>query len=459
MTIIRNAATAQINSLGVQKVDKNKEYRLISYSMPVQTEDGLLLYNNLTDELVLLDSSEQDILDKKNIESKVFINLIEKWYLVPVDYDDLKLCVQVNDFMRFLYEIQEHNKPITEYTILPTTDCNARCFYCYELGRSRINMTDTIASDVADYIIKSCKGEKVTFRWFGGEPLYNLKAIDIICSKLKASGIEYSSGMISNGYLFDKETVEKAINLWNLQQVQITLDGTEEIYNRCKAFIYKDVNPYKIVLENIEMLLQTGIHVKIRMNADDHNMHDLFKLTDILHENYGKYSNISVYSQLIFEDTGNNKQRSQEKKDIILKEHGKLLEHIKKRGFLTKYTLDGYLRFRQCMADNPRATTILPDGHLGRCEHFSESHFWGSIYSDEKDYDVINLFKKVKTLPSECDYCPIRPACIQLEMCPDLPKSCTESIRKSYIVNTTNRIFNTYIEYKTGIKQKSDLWN
>lgn len=461
MEIIRNANAAEIGCLGKQVVNTNKEYRAIAYSLRVECEDGLLLYNNLTNELLLLNTEEQAELEKQDITSEAFKTLIEKWFFVPKEHNDVKLCNQLNSFMRMVTEAASSNTPITQYGVFTTTDCNARCFYCFEAGRKRINMTEKTASDVADFIIKSCRGEKVTFRWFGGEPLYNSVAIDIICTKLRDSGIDFQSGMVSNGYLFDEAVVQKAVGLWNLQQVQITLDGTEEVYNRCKAFIYKDCeSPYKRVMRNIELLLKAGINVKIRMNADEHNMEDLYALTDILHNKFGGDKNLTVYSHLIFEDTGNNRNRTAEKQREIFVAHAKLVAYINSKGFETKYNLHDYLRYQQCMADCPSATTILPDGHLGRCEHFSEDNFYGSIYSDEKDYEVINRFKKVWVMPECCDNCPVRPSCLQLEECPDLPKQpCTDYLLKSYIINLRNRILNTYIEYKTGESQKTDLWD
>ena len=77
-------------------------------------------------------------------------------------------------------------------------------------------MNEKTANDVADYIINASKGNSdIKLRWFGGEPLYNAKIIDIICRKLKNCNVSYTSEIISNGYLFDDENVFKAASLWN----------------------------------------------------------------------------------------------------------------------------------------------------------------------------------------------------------------------------------------------------
>ena len=449
MEIIKKSGTGEMACLGTQTVDYSKEYRVITYNMQVRSDDGLLFYNNLTGELILIDEVEEQVVRNRDMSSTIFIELIEKWYFVPMDCDDIKLCNQVNHLMHLICDADSNSvrKSITEYTILTTTDCNARCFYCYEMGRERIKMSDKTANDVADFIARSCGGKSITFRWFGGEPLYNLNAIDIICKKLQDNDIEYKSTMISNGYLFDDQIIKKAVELWKLDLVQITLDGTEKIYNKCKAYIYSNVNPYNRVILNIKKLLDVGITVKIRMNADKHNLSDLFDLTDILYDNFGEYKNLIVYSNLLFENEKN--QRNYEQRKDLFNKHSELIEYIENKNMAVKYTLENYLRYRQCMADNPGATVILPDGHLGRCEHFSDTDFWGSIYNEQIDVNVIEKFKRVRELPKKCDTCVLKPACIQLENCPDLPRECDELYKESYIINTKKRIMNTYIDYKT----------
>lgn len=57
---------------------------------------------------------------------------------VPQEMDDQKYADHVRFIRRTMQKKPEH---ITNYVIFTTTDCNARCFYCYELGRSRIPMS------------------------------------------------------------------------------------------------------------------------------------------------------------------------------------------------------------------------------------------------------------------------------------------------------------------------------
>lgn len=83
-----------------EKRAEGQSYRLMTYVVQQPIDDGVLLYNTLTCSLVLLT------------------------LLKPAA------------------------KAITNYTILTTTGCNARCFYCYEKGTKPVTMTAETA-DVA----------------------------------------------------------------------------------------------------------------------------------------------------------------------------------------------------------------------------------------------------------------------------------------------------------------------
>lgn len=450
MRIISNPEKTRIGCLGEQKIQKSVNYRFLKYIFMVEIASGMLIYNGLTGELIYFDSNERDSLINDDLPLDIFEVLVKKWFMVPNEYDEYKLCNQINDFIDVLNTTIKQPKCITQYTILTTTDCNARCFYCYERGRKRINMSHRTAFDVAQYIIKSSGGKHVNFRWFGGEPLYNYEAIDIICKNLRDNKIEYSSSIVSNGYLFDDSLIAKSINSWNVKKVQISLDGTEEVYNRCKAYIYKDTNAFKRVMGNIKRLLESGISVKLRINMDSHNANDLFFLVDELASKFGDYSNLSVYSRLLFDNTAPTQEnRKFTERQLLMDNHKKLSNYIKSKGFEVRYTLDGYFRKNQCMADNDIAVVILPDGSLGKCEHFSESDFFGSIYSPHVDDSVINLFKLRRKPENRCYDCPVYPACIRLKKCPDIPDICDEIHQEISIESVRNRIINTYNDYLT----------
>ena len=385
------------------------------FVVQAEVNDGLLLLHNMTKEMVLLSQEEQAVFEQCPTELP---ELISHWFLVPEDHDDYKLSQQLKHVARLMEAPKPH---ITGYTIMTTSDCNARCFYCYELGQARRPMTEETAQQVADYIIKHCGGEEVNIGWFGGEPLYNKPVINLIVNRLKEAGVNYSSTMISNGYLLDAETVKVAHDLWNLNRVQITIDGTEQTYNRVKAYIYRGVNAYERVMENIGHLLAADITVIIRMNIDMHNADDLEQLAEELHERFKDQKHLSAYLHLLFEDKAKRAGACDDDNRKLLVEKMRLIEDKLAGWGLFKYhNFEPLIKTGNCMADNDGSVVIQPDGYITKCEHYTDSHHVGHINQDGFDAEKIAYFKEKGTMVGEfCRQCVKYPDCQFLLSCPN----------------------------------------
>ncbi len=436
-----------LKAAGEQKITESK-YRLFTYIQTSETNDGLLVYNLMTRELVLLNDDEAIAFENTDMTNETVAFLAKHWFLVPNSFNDYTFFTQVDSLIRMIAD-NDKNSPLYQFVIYPTTDCNARCFYCFELACKRITMTEQTAHDVADFIRRKSQGKKVHIMWFGGEPLYNLKAIDTITCDLVNSGIEYDSEMVSNGYLFDEDIVKKAFEFWKLKKIQITLDGTEEVYNRCKAYIYKNIpSPFVRVLSNIELLLKAGIHVNIRLNMDTHNCDDLFELTNQLVQRFDRYDNCQVYIALLFEKSGKKyTKRSLENKKLLWAKYDEVNDLLIKHNKARKTPVEVYRAIKHCMADNNGSTTILPDGNLGKCEHFTDDNFYGSIYSDKYDEFYIEKFKKIKDYGEQCHNCPLHPKCKPLDICPHTELECDEFDRELKIKYLKEQMLASYEYY------------
>lgn len=425
-----------------QKVQPGQQYRPMYYVVEQPVEEGLLLYHNMTKALLLLTPEEAKIYKSHPTDLPL---LIEQWFLVPQSHDDRLLSRQIRNVARML---KTKSDAITSYTILTTTDCNARCFYCYEMGRPRVPMSRETALQTADYIINHCQGKKVSLHWFGGEPLYNKSVITLICQKLKDTGIEYKSMMTSNGYLFNKETIKEAKVLWNLSKVQITLDGTEEIYNSCKAYIYKDVNAYRRVISNIHKLQYAGIHVCIRLNIDMHNADNLLELANELHKEFCEPKDISIYTHALFEEAeGSEAIHDDQKRRFIFDKMIEIESHLKKDDFYKPSNLIRKVKTNRCMADNDSSIVIAPDGHIGKCEHYSEDHFIGHIRNAEWDAQMIKDFQEIHEEIDACATCFDYPNCIWLTLCADNPH-CYQDECHHRLINLYHSILRAYNKYK-----------
>ena len=237
---------------------------------------------------------------------------------------------------------------------------------------------------------------------------------------------------------------------YQLYASEITLDGTEEIYNRSKAFIYKDgQSPYQVVLANIQRLLDAGVSVHIRLNMDEHNADNLMELADELHERFGGKGKFSVYSHTLFEFAGSKTHiRAQEERRQLYQKQQRLRKKLDDCGIGASYYLRQKLRIRQCMADSGGSLTILPNGELGLCEHYSEDNFVGSLDGKASERSVIQSFREYWEPIEACKTCFYYPECIRLKKCVE-QKECFEEMRaeyKEHLLKSMQKTYNAWLK-------------
>ncbi len=454
MKVIQEMAEVASQVFGKQERSKEDSVRFLTYCVATPCDDGVLLYNVLTKELLLLESEESECINYNDLtsspillkkDSELFRHLYDNYFIVPQNNDDKGLCLNLRSIARELREVENEGR-IIGYTILTTTDCNARCFYCYEKGARRQNMTDLTAHRVVEFIKTHCGGRKVTLSWFGGEPLYNTSPIDIISQGLRSAGIDYSAGIITNGYLFDDSVVAKAVEQWNLKHVQITLDGTEEVYNRRKAYIYREGSAFRRVTDNIERLLKADIRVSIRLNMDSQNYDDLKSLIDQLICRFGHYKQFHIYVALLSDgisDEPCSGDLSENCHNVLF-----LRKKLKDAGMVHKKWFGKGIKTNSCMADRVSSVVIQTDGALGRCQHYYDSRPCGNLDEGINDMQEVAHWCEADTDSPLCDHCALYPECYRISACQGVYKrQCKEVLEVSQfeqksLVQSMLRIYN-----------------
>ena len=462
MIIIEDGSSIIKTVIGDQKI-KSTEYRPMNYILEVEVDDKLLLQNVITGQLVLLENDEKIFFRQPpGMPIKETEQLISSYFLVPVEFDEKEF---VQGYRKILQQIERNKKKnITKYTIFPTTCCNAHCFYCFESEFKKTNMSEETAKKVAEFISSNCGKSKAEINWFGGEPTVASNRIDTICESLKESGTEFFSGMVSNGYLFDKEMVLKAVKDWHLKSIQITLDGTEEIYNQTKQFNVLG-SAYLRVLDNINLLLEANITVTVLLNLDYHNYDDLFVLVEELSNRFHKYSNFRVSSHVLFNNEGYDKIIHTDKEEEDLANRNYILgDHISKVGLngsvmgdiLRKGKLP-QLRYQYCMVNDSSAIVIGPYGDFFKCEHIADS-LTSSAGIDKGFFSNEELDKWFEPIEkNDCYKCCLYPNCFVPVDCKDHVKCYpSDSVRKiaNYKEIVKNKYYNFVHSRKGGKNEK-----
>lgn len=422
-----------VEILGEQELFEGVE-RKSFFSVEIPVENGCLLYNTLTKECIYYGADEELKVDEK-----------KRWYVVPENFKETDLVDELRSVLLLTKQVEEG---YSSYTILTTTECNARCFYCYQQKHSRRSMSVSTAKNVVDYIHKTQKkGKCIELAWFGGEPLFNKNVIDYICNELKALNIDFKSSMITNGFLFNKDIISDAVSVWNLEKVQVTLDGTEEKYNKVKSYLNCKDSAYLRVINNIYYLLDADISVDVRLNIDSYNINNIDVLIDELADRFKEYKKLRVYCHPLFEETGITRRRKEDERKNIYKKWRLYAEKIHNLHLGDEVmSVSGRLKTEMCMADGNSSIVIMPDGYLGKCTSYTDSNYVGHINGDFLDKSMLEKFRKHREKIKECYTCSLYPVCIRLEMCQE-QKNCYAEYRESMLDIIKKTVLNEYYKF------------
>lgn len=458
MRIVQNHSTV-IGVWGLQYYNKDRVYRLSKYikTVPVTDDDTILMGNMITREIISLSKKEYDIIMDESVRTKhpiLYEYLISRWWMIPIEMDEKSMIYTFKNSMRMDAAIIDS---IKTYVILPTTSCNAQCYYCYEAGMVEPKtMSKETAIDVVKYISETHKvGTTIHIHWFGGEPTCNMDAIDTICTGLAEKDIKFVSTMVSNAYLLDNYTILAAKSIWNLKTIQITIDGLGSTYNAIKNYSDADTNPFNKVMKNIELLLYANIEVVIRLNIGTRNIQSLYEVIDYMDNKFKNTPNRHKFHMFpipLFdsEELGFD-PRTSEENDLIYAECFKLEDYLYNKGLL-----DDVIRYYnnfpysvQCMADRPDSILIDPEGRLGKCEHhLKDTDFFDTIYgASVLKYDEILKYKQPINEYAECGSCFYYPACNKIKLC-DNESKCDNNIREYKKRMVDRSMLKIYKEFK-----------
>ena len=159
------------------------------------------------------------------------------------------------------------NDNVQNIVILTTTDCNARCYYCFERGIKPEKMSFGTADALVDYCGKKYHDKKLLVSWFGGEPLLNYEIIEYITDKLIAKGYELSGYVTTNGSLLTPGMLLFFTERYANMTFQITLDALGDEYGKIKNYV--DVPSslaFNRTVENIKTILASKCKLLLRIN-------------------------------------------------------------------------------------------------------------------------------------------------------------------------------------------------
>lgn len=261
------------------------------YNFLFQIENRQILYNVNSDGIILLDAELaalvneycDDIDNLEAVHKELFDEMKRQKMIVSDEIDEAE---QVIDQWR------EKDNDLTQFTltVLPTLDCNLRCWYCYEEHRKGSKMSDkTFASlcRLVDKILSSDALDTFNLDFYGGEPLiaFNRTVFPLcqyVSDECERRGKKMTLHFTTNGVLLTDEVRRKllTLKLCKKPSFQITVDGNREMHNKSKSTA-SGKPTFDIVVQNIKATLRDGMPVNNMFNYTSKSI-DGFK--DLLDE-------------------------------------------------------------------------------------------------------------------------------------------------------------------------------
>lgn len=252
---------------------KNKFSR---YNYLFRKEKQGILYNISSDGIMVLSPELVDLVIKyredidalESVHKALFDEMLRQGMIVAVDYDEVKTIVD---------KWKEEDNDPGQFTliVLPTLDCNLRCWYCFEEHKKGSKMSqDTFERfcRLVDHITESGELKVFNLDFFGGEPLLPFKVttlplIKYVSKRCLERGIDMTLRFTTNGVLLTDGVREELLKipLKFKPNFQITIDGDREHHDKTK-FMANGKPTYDLIIRNIKAALKDGMPVTNRFN-------------------------------------------------------------------------------------------------------------------------------------------------------------------------------------------------
>lgn len=375
------------------------------YNHTIEKENKVYYYNALFNSLFSIPLHRKDIYDEliNNPEEYIhsFPSMIKKLkkhgFIVDDDFNE-------SIYIKHIYHLKRRD---WEYAlmILPTYQCNLRCWYCVQKHKD-IKISPIIIEAIKRRIklrLSEPNIKQLRLIWFGGEPLL---AYDVIVEITKFAKEEcerldktFYSDITTNSTLLTKERIYELHNI-GIKYYQITIDGERNFHNNIKNINGKSA--FDIALNNINIIAQVD-KCTLRFNYTNESLLGALKMLEQIHEIIENKirKNIRILICKVWqEDLGTIDYKLVE--NIITK--------FREYGFDVKHN-----DFDMCYADQYNFECILPNGKVGLCDNEDIENMPGLLQNDGNiiwNIDIKSyksqLFENVRQKVCEtCKYLPI----------------------------------------------------
>lgn len=278
-------------------------------------------------------------------------------FLIPADFDE-------RAHMRAQYATSKVAPKGLSLTLAPTVSCNFACSYCFEEHPKR-HMSEADIENIRAYVDANLReGEYLSVTWFGGEPLAKfpvIKTLNTLFNQISSErDCDYTQSIITNGSLLTEERIAYFHDQGNLQYVQITLDGPQDVHDTRRPTALGR-GTFERIMETLRRI-EGRLPVALRVNVDLSNLDRVPDLIDrIAGEPFASsvsmyFGHVVSYTEACDDQTSQNELSVEEFADC----EAKLMFRILQAGMRPAVSLPQPSRGNICVADHARGAVVSP---------------------------------------------------------------------------------------------------
>ena len=351
----------------------------------------------------------------------VYNNLVKRGFIINENINEYEeLCKE--------YHHAVNDSSTYKLVLLPSLDCNLRCWYCYERHIHGSHISEQTSKSIFKFVENLFQGNpnltNLQIDLFGGEPLlYFEKELYPLLKQIK----EYISSINKNvSFFFITNAVcinEKNIPLFNdlKASFQISIDGSKEQHNNIKFIPETKTGTYDHVIKVIHKLTKELEHcyINLRINYDEKNLSQMKYLIEELSDIPRK--KIGIHLERVWQTIGFSNYDNEELKYTI--------NLWMKNGFNVSYMNLGR-RSYSCKASAKYQSIISYDGAVYKCtgRDFTPKHQEGILqtngtikWNENKLAERLNILTYDNDMCRTCNFLPLcwGPCCQKQMESPD----------------------------------------
>ena len=310
--------------------------------------------------------------------------------------------------LKFSSYLTRFSKKKLYLVIAPTMACNFKCVYCYEGSRVKNeSMTFQVMDGIINFIKRNeCKDLDII--WYGGEPLCAWDKIIELNKRINELHLaSFTQSIVTNGSLLDEDKIIYMCEKKFLT-IQITLDGNEEVHNKCRP-MKNGENSFQVIMSKLDLIFQLFkerniyVPINIRVNISEKNSFGYVELYKQINDRYEKCFN--VYPAFVTKTDETNCHAS-----TCLpfdKEADFILSLSEEKGIYTNQLFPQGNKLVGCGAQAINSYVISPNGDLHKCwEDISDvTRSVGNVLTGFKDTKNLNYHFIIDQIGFEIEQC------------------------------------------------------